>query len=227
MPSKILTHAVSSSMTRRYDIDWELIERDYRLGALTIKMLVEKHGVDASAITRRAKKHGWTRDLSEQVRIETKALVNQAVLAHAQESAAKHMQSTSQSTSLNAMEVTSNAVVNARIIMRHQKGAEADTELMTVLRNRLQDQATQSAKMDELIELLKAQDPLAMKEFYKAISLSTHINELKQLTEVHANIIKTERQAFSIDAEEVKQPPALEAAIKSLDAKRLAEQANG
>lgn len=48
-------------MGRRYDIDWGLIEIDYRLLPLSIRLLAEKHGVSPSSITRRAKRRGWRR----------------------------------------------------------------------------------------------------------------------------------------------------------------------
>ena len=61
-------------------IDWEAVERDFRIGALTNKELAAKHGVADSNIRARAKKYGWTKDLTETVRVATKA----AVIADAQ-----------------------------------------------------------------------------------------------------------------------------------------------
>lgn len=206
-------------MARRSDIDWEMIERDYRIGQLTIRMMEEKYRIDKTTISRRAKKDSWSRDLTEQVRLATQAKVTAAVVENAYKMHMERIHNT-----VNDVDAAAN--VNASIIMRHQKGAEANTQLMEVLTLRLQDQASKFSRMDELLELLKEKDPLAAKEIYKAISLSTHINELKQLTEVHANIIKTERQAFSIDAEEKVKDPEFDAQVMRMEAaKRAAELA--
>ncbi|MEG3078493.1 hypothetical protein R3F64_01315 [Halomonas sp. 5021] len=47
--------------------DWEAIESAYRAGSLSIRNIAEKHGVSDTAIRKRATKHGWQRDLTEQV----------------------------------------------------------------------------------------------------------------------------------------------------------------
>ena len=48
--------------------DWEAIERAYRAGSLSIRNIAEQHGVAEGTIRKRAKKHGWLRDLSGQVK---------------------------------------------------------------------------------------------------------------------------------------------------------------
>lgn len=65
---------------RRNDVDWESIERDFRIGVLSNKELSKKHGVADSNIRARAKKYGWQKDLTDTVRVATKA----AVIADAQ-----------------------------------------------------------------------------------------------------------------------------------------------
>ncbi|MDL4860790.1 hypothetical protein NPJ88_000435 [Halomonas elongata] len=47
--------------------DWEAIEADFRAGSLSIRAVAERHGVAESSIRKRAKKHGWQRDLTEKV----------------------------------------------------------------------------------------------------------------------------------------------------------------
>lgn len=51
--------------------DWEAIERAYRAGSLSIRNIAEKHGTKEGTIRSRAKKHGWQRDLTEQVKSST------------------------------------------------------------------------------------------------------------------------------------------------------------
>ena len=59
--------------------DWEAIERAYRAGQLSVRALAEKFGVSHPAVSKRAKKEGWQRDLTEQVRAAVKRKVTKAV----------------------------------------------------------------------------------------------------------------------------------------------------
>lgn len=51
--------------------DWEAIESAYRAGSLSIRTIADKYGSNEGTIRSRAKKHGWQRDLTEQVRAAT------------------------------------------------------------------------------------------------------------------------------------------------------------
>lgn len=54
-------------------VDWEAIESAYRVGSLSVRAVADAHGTSESTIRSRAKKHGWQRDLTEQVKTATKA----------------------------------------------------------------------------------------------------------------------------------------------------------
>lgn len=60
-------------MPARYD--WEQIRAEYEAGS-SMGELSRKHGADKAAISRRAKKEGWTQDLSAVVDRLTEAKVN-------------------------------------------------------------------------------------------------------------------------------------------------------
>ncbi|MCQ9618384.1 hypothetical protein L1889_18260 [Paenalcaligenes niemegkensis] len=53
--------------------DWEAIERAFRAGSLSIRAIAEKHGTKEGTVRSRAKRNGWQRDLTEQVKTATKA----------------------------------------------------------------------------------------------------------------------------------------------------------
>lgn len=59
--------------------DWEAIERAYRAGSLSVRAIGDAQGVNHATILKRAKKEGWSRDLTEQVRAATKQKVTKAV----------------------------------------------------------------------------------------------------------------------------------------------------
>lgn len=69
-------------MVERKPVDWEAIEREYRAGQLSVSEIGRQHGVSHTAINKRAKRDGWTRNLAERVREEVSArLVSEGVSA--------------------------------------------------------------------------------------------------------------------------------------------------
>ena len=63
--------------------DWSAIERDYRAGQLSIREIARQRGRSDTAIHKRAKAKGWTRDLSGAVRTRVReSLVCEGVRAN-------------------------------------------------------------------------------------------------------------------------------------------------
>lgn len=65
-------------MAKSYD--WELIEQEYRTGRFSLAQLERRHGVNRSNISRRVKRHGWKKDLTERVRERTREKISRATL---------------------------------------------------------------------------------------------------------------------------------------------------
>jgi len=57
----------------KYDL--EAIEADYRAGQLSLRAIADKHGCSEGSIRKWALKYGWSRDLSEKVKVVTKAKI--------------------------------------------------------------------------------------------------------------------------------------------------------
>ena len=90
--------------------DWEAVERDYRTGKYSLRELGARHGADHGLISRKARKEGWTQDLSAAIRQATNArLAESLVSTEVNESHQK----------VNAVVVAS-ADVNTRIILGHR-----------------------------------------------------------------------------------------------------------
>lgn len=51
----------------KQDIDWEQIELDYRAGIKTLRQIAASHAISHVAIAHKAKKLGWTRDLTARI----------------------------------------------------------------------------------------------------------------------------------------------------------------
>lgn len=106
-------------MAARRRIDWDRIQREFRLGQLSVRELSRQHGVNASTISRRAAKEGWVRDVSGEVRARTNsALVSQ--------------QSTPTEEDVNLAVQT-----NVQVVLGHRKGItnlkKLSGKLMTML----------------------------------------------------------------------------------------------
>ena len=61
--------------------DWERIELDYRAGVKTLRQIAEEHGISHVAITKRAKRDGWTRDLSAKIQSKAEELVTKELVS--------------------------------------------------------------------------------------------------------------------------------------------------
>lgn len=59
----------------RSQVDWDLIEKDYRAGVKTLRQMAGEHGISHVAINKRAKVDGWTRDLAAKIHQKAQELV--------------------------------------------------------------------------------------------------------------------------------------------------------
>lgn len=202
-------------MARRYDIDWEVIERDYSIGILTIRQIAEKHQVDISAISRHAKKDEWSRDLGEQVRAATKAKVATS-LAIAHDVDVMHKAKHIKSIQSDAFTVELSSNQTFEIVRKHHQNAAKLEKLMLKMVDELQDQADNFVGIEQLKTMVFEHDPNAAQAIHRLTSLGSRMSTLKAATEIHERIVKIERQAFNIDAEEKHRLPELERAIFAL-----------
>lgn len=164
-------------MGRRSDIDWEAIERDYSIGQLSLRQLAKKHEVTLSSITRKIKKDEWTRDLSEQVRTQTKAGLIRLAAENAVEKSAQSEQS-------DALSIQAAVATNVLVVSGHRKDIQAETARVAKL----------GEKVDQLMSETKD-----MKQF--ATLASAH----ESLVRSRARLIALEREAYGIG--EAEPPP--------------------
>ena len=132
---------------RRSDIDWEAVERDYRVDKLTNRQLCDKYGIADSGLRKRAKEKGWQKDLTQAVRVATKAALIAEKLAQAEQIGAQIgaelADQTIQSVKLAVRD-------NVAIIERHQKMHDRHLALMV----RAEDKVTQM--VDDITDIREA-----------------------------------------------------------------------
>ena len=158
---------------KRKPIDWAAIERDYRTGTFSNRELAHRHGCTETAIRKRAKREGWEKDLSEEVRRAT---------------AAKLLR-----TEVRTQVRTPNAREDAAII---EDAAELRASIVTTHRRDLvQIHGLKRILAGRLADVLQGIDPegpcLGEKESPGDL--------LERLSRVTARLIPLERQAHSLD----------------------------
>lgn len=171
-------------MTR--DVDWEAIERDYRAGQLSVVEIGRQNGVSHTAINKRAKKQGWTRDLTEKVRKEVSARLVSPEVSEA-----------------NARQAVDDAATRAVTLVRQHRGSLGRAHLIAEKLLAELDYGTDNAEaIEDAIEAetKNDKDPKRRAAMLKAVALPSRAATLRELSQVFKNLIPLERQAFNLDA---------------------------
>lgn len=77
----------SPSPANRKNIDWSGVQALYRTGQLPVREIARQYGISDTHINNRAKKEGWTRDLSAKIAAGIKTAVVCSQFANANKSA--------------------------------------------------------------------------------------------------------------------------------------------
>ena len=190
--------------------DWEAIERDYRTGAFTDRELGAKHGLSHTAIQKRAKEHGWQKDLKGAVKRATEAkLLNAEVARVAGDEVAKRV-ATQVAKALPATTevVTAMAEVNTEVVLRHRGDLRALRDEAIALLMELGFQRENMPAYEALLDTMldEAGSPADMaavrQQWQRAMGVGARIGGVKALAEVLAKLQPLERVAFGLDDDE-------------------------
>lgn len=199
-------------MAERKQIDWERIELDYRAGVLSLREIAEKHpNTNHVAISRRAKKEGWVRDLSEKIKNKAEKIVTeQTVTADV---------TAKSSVSENEI-IDSNARVIADVRLSHRKDIGKARSLANSLLEELEHQTINREDYESLGVLLRSEDERGIDKlndlYMKAMSTPSRIVSMQKLADTMKTLIGLEREAFGIDKEVEQKPDPLGDLLKSL-----------
>ena len=181
--------------------DWDAIERDYRTGKFTLRELEEKHGAFNSSIARKAKKDGWTQDLSVAIKQATNAKLAEALVSDIASEGAQNA----------SMTVLVAAEVNKQVILAHRHGLQALTQVKRKLLEHIEQAAVLLPDLAEVVEMVRRPDDngvdRANDALRKALSRSALVDDLKKLADVDEKVRKGEREAFDLDLDPDKQTP--------------------
>lgn len=180
-------------------IDWELIEKEFRLGQSTLRQLASAHKVQASAISRKAKKENWVQDK----RASVKALSDAQLLLSNTHKATEKATPT-------AVDIEVAATVRTNIVLAHRGDAQRARALTMKLLGELECQTDNQDLFNQLGELMldpgdgsdsaasEARHRKRQEAFDKAMSLTGRTGTMKALAESLAKVVAIEREAFGM-----------------------------
>lgn len=196
-------------MSKRKQIDWEAIERDYRVGQLSLRALATKHDTTPGAISKKAKANNWTQDASQEVRERTRAAL---LTAPRKEEEAKETQNgNSVSSDGNAptpADIETAVQTNLQVINRHRRDIAKGHSLVAMMFQQLEEAATHREEIeDAVIEETKGDENTRRRnQMLKLVSLPSHAGVLRDLSTALKNLIPLERQAYNLDEQEHEEP---------------------
>lgn|SRR5574337_522927 len=170
------------------EVDWAGVEREYRAGQLSLAEIERKYKVSDTAIIKKAKKHGWKRDLAAQVRKKTmdKLVVGDAVGA------------------TSAEEIVDMAAERATAVVTvHRADINKGREIVRTLFNELNE-----LNKPEVLELVEdsiheeTKNDINTKRRHtmlRAVSLPSRAGVIKALASALRDLVPLERQAFNLD----------------------------
>lgn len=185
-------------------IDWEAIEREFRVGQLSLRALATKHECTAAAISKKAKEKGWVRDATAEVRERTRAALLTA--PRKEEAKVNGVNSTVNTPTQEDIEVA--VQTNLQVINRHRRDIARGQGLVSMLFQQLESAAQEREDLENLIEEETKDDDSSLRRnrMLKAISLPTHAGVLRDLSTALKNLIPLERQAYNLDEQQHEEP---------------------
>jgi len=192
------------SEQKRPPVDWEAVERAYRGGILSLREIAELHPeTNHVAIARKAKKEGWSRDLSAKIKAKADALVTKQAVTPAETERARV-------TERIIIETNAQAIVNVRLSHRNGLVEMRETVMRMMAELSLQCGAENVALLEQLGDFMRAPDEFGVDKlndlYHKIISLPGRAKTMKDLVDSLTKLIDKERQAFGMDDKEPVNP---------------------
>ncbi|HHR5900606.1 TPA: hypothetical protein ACS7XC_001508 [Providencia alcalifaciens] len=174
--------------------DWEVIESAYRAGVMSIREIASQYEITHQAISKRAKKEGWERDLNAKVKARAENLVAKREVAT--------LVATEKAISERQL-IEANAEVIANVRMEHRGDIRRARELTNNLFDELSAECADVPALSKLGELMFSPDDNGrdkLNEIYNSIiSLPERVKSVKALSETLKNLVGLERQAYGLD----------------------------
>lgn len=177
---------------KRPQHDIEAIGKEYSLGQKSVRTIAREFNCSPGSISKWAKKHGWVRDKSEEVRKKTQA----ALITETPDGNTHGNTPTPE-------DVERAVLTNVHVIKAHRKSIGNSQRLVDLLSSQLKDAAGNRDELEAKIEA-ECEKPDGKTDYQKrnrlkkAVSLPAHAAVLRDLSTAQKNLIALERQAFNL-----------------------------
>lgn len=195
-------------------IDWDAIEKVFRLGTKSNKQLAEQFGVQPSSIGRRAEKYGWVVDKAEEVDAVRNSLLIQAASGKANPNATP-----------SALEIKAAGAAQAGVVTRHQQNILRESGIADSLLDHLESSIAAMPSSDEILAFVReaSSDDEAVgrvsEMLRKVVGRSVIIDDFKKVIETKSRLRKDEREAHGIDRDANKPTAPYEALLADVGKK--------
>ena len=174
------------------NIDWDRVERQYRAGLLSVAEIARQNRCVEGTIRNHAKRYGWKRDLTDEMRQNTRTkLVENLALVFDGSDVVKQIQEV---TDEEIIEQASKTQV--QVVRGHQKTLGDGHNLVMRMLNELDATTTHRGELEEAIKSSIA--PVRQKAALNAISLGGRAQVMRDLAIAAKTWVILERQAFNI-----------------------------
>lgn len=187
------------------NVNWIKIERAYRAGALPVTKIALQAGISDAAIHQKAKKYGWTRDLTASVRARAAEKLTLAMATPLGTSVPVRPRE-GRSDAEDEETIEQAALTQIAVIREHSGGIRRGLELTTRLMHELDATTT---KNNELLDMIDGVDDEKQRfALQRAVSLPARATVMRDLAHAARVWIGLERQAFRISDDRTKEMPS-------------------
>jgi len=172
-------------------IDWELVEKEYRLGQKSLRQIAAEFSVQPSAVSRKAKKEGWVQDKAEEVKAISDA---QIILSNTHKATAK--------ATPDRLDIEAAAAARTNVLLSHRQDVARSRKLAMSLLEELEIETGDIDLFRELGEILRSDDDKGQDRrndlYNKVISSAGRIDSMKKLAETMKTLVGLEREAYGL-----------------------------
>jgi len=177
--------------------DWKAIESDFRAGIKTLRAIAHDHGpISHVAITKRANKFGWERDLAKRIQVKAESLVNKdAVTSLVNKNDERKV-------------VEANAVLQADVIRSHRSDIGRTRAMVNSMLEELGAQNLTAHDIELVANSVAAfgsdsdsGTEMVVKAIMESLSLGARTKIVKDLVDALIKLVTVERTVFGIDKE--------------------------
>lgn len=179
------------------NIDWDVVHLEYRANVLSIRQIADRHGITDGAIRKRAKRDGWVRDLSDEIRDVAEDMVRKAEVQNADPVRTGPRTIPERETIL----ASATAIADQKKRTRKQLGLSQQ-----VFDELIEELTTINANVDDLRalgEMLRSPDDFGQDKINdalnKATSLPSRWGMLKTATDAMKNLQAVSRLEYGLD----------------------------